>query len=70
MVEFFGFKYTIEDINYYTSMFLDLEDKLVCRIGINLRNVLFDEINNELEEQINKVETEIMPLTNQFIEGC
>jgi hypothetical protein len=70
LIEFLGFRYVIEDINYFTSLFINLENNAICRIGFSLNNVLFQDLIRELEEQKWKIEAELMPLVNQFLGGC
>jgi hypothetical protein len=67
--EFIGFKYSINDINYYISMLLNVEDKLACRIGLSLNGIDLDNIIDQLEEQNVKVNERIIPLMKKFIEG-
>lgn len=67
--EFIGFKYSINDINYYISMLLNVEDKLVCRIGLSLNGIDLDNIIEQLEEQNVIVNEKIIPLVKNFIEG-
>jgi hypothetical protein len=67
--EFIGFRYTVNDVNYYISMVMNFENKLACRIGINLKETDLGIIRELLEEQSLIVEDRIIPLVNHFIEG-